>query len=77
MKPDRQIPYPAVFRDWQHGETRRVAVHQDRAGVGVQMLIAEHTWMEVVLTEDDACLLAARLLRLAGQGKLSKRVLNR
>lgn len=68
------VPYPPVFHDWQHHD-RRVATCGDIAGVGVEMYLGESRWKRVVLTEDDACLMAASLLRRAGQDKLARKVL--
>lgn len=71
-----EIPYPPVFHDWEHPE-RRVATVQDIAGVRVSTLLPgpSSTWIEVVLTEEDAALMAASLLSRAGYVSLSKRVL--
>lgn len=79
--PDSEIPYPPVFRDWRHPE-RRVSTGSDVAGVRVATLLRVEptggsTWIEVVLTEDDAALMAASLLLRAGHKKLSRRVLRK
>lgn len=71
-----KIPYPAVFHDWRR-PAERVATHTGRAGVQVEMYLGDSTWKSVELTEDDACLLAAALLRAAGRKKLSRRVLSK
>lgn len=72
-----EIPYPAVFRDWQFRECR-VATSVGAAGTFVEIFQPENgVWRRVELTEQDACLLAAALLRNAGQDKLSRRVLQR
>lgn len=73
------VPYPPVFRDWEHPD-RRVATAGDITGVGVEMLISgpgvrPGFWKRVVLTEDDACLMAASLLQRAGRDKLAAKVL--
>lgn len=73
------VPYPPVFHDWEHPD-RRVATAGDIAGVGVEMLISDPDvrpglWKRVVLTEDDACLMAVSLLQRAGQDKLARKVL--
>lgn len=75
-----EIPYPAVFRDWRRPE-ERAAVTTGDGGVRVEMLVdwkgAASVWRQVELTEDDAALMAAALLRNAGHGKLSRRVLRK
>lgn len=68
------VPYPPVFRDWEHRD-RRVATANGVAGVGVEMYLGNSQWKRVELTEDDACLLAASLLQRAGRDKLARRVL--
>lgn len=73
-----EIPYPPVFRDWIN-KRAGVATVADNAGVGVEMSVPMQpsVWQRVVLTEDDACLLAASLLDRAGQRKLSRKVLKK
>ena len=73
----RTIPYPAVFRDWQFPEERRVGAYRRPGGIAIEMLVAKNKWTRVELTEDDACLYAAKLLLLAGEEKLSNKVLKR
>jgi hypothetical protein len=70
------IPYPPVFHDWQYPE-RRVATARDIAGVRVETLLPDgsRAWIDVVLTEEDASLMAASLLMRAGHVRLAKRVL--
>lgn len=79
MTTDASIPYPPVFRDWrpERREEGRVATAQGLAGVSVEMLVGNHVWQSVELTEDDACMLAASLLLRAGRKKLSRRVLKK
>lgn len=75
--PAREIPYPPVFRDWKNPE-QRVGTVRDSVGVGVDMFQpANGTWRMVILTEDDACLMAASLLEKAGEPDLAKKVLTR
>jgi hypothetical protein len=69
-----EIPYPAVFRDWRN-RNERVATAYGQAGVLVEMYLGDGTWKQVELTEEDACLMAARMLRAAGRKKLSRKVL--
>lgn len=72
-----EIPYPPVFRDWQHRE-RRVSTGVGPGGVWVEMFQPESgSWRRVELTEEDACLLAASLLQRAGRGKLAAKVLSK
>lgn len=71
-----EIPYPGVFHDWRHPD-ERVATHLGVAGVRVEMYLGDATWKQVELTEDDACLMAAAMLRAAGRKKLSRRVLSK
>jgi hypothetical protein len=74
---EAQIPYPAVFRDWGNND-QRAAVASINTGIEVSMNIGADPlcrWVRVVLTEEDACLMAAALLRGAGKPNLSKRVL--
>lgn len=68
--------YPAVFHDWRH-PNERVATGYGQAGVIVEMYlgIVDGRWKQVELTEDDACLMAAEMLRAAGRKKLSRKVL--
>lgn len=68
------VPYPPVFRDWEHPD-RRVATTGGVAGVGVEVYLGESRWKRVNLTEDDACLMAASLLQRAGRDKLARKVL--
>lgn len=74
--PKTRIPYPPVFHDWEHPD-RRVATSGDPGGVGVETYLGASAWKRVVLTEDDATLLAASLLMRAGRKKLARRVLRR
>lgn len=74
-----EIPYPPVFHDWQVHK-RRVATSGDPMGVGVEITLGDPPgvyWQRVVLTEGDACLLAASLLERAGKEKLARRVLHK
>jgi hypothetical protein len=70
----REVPYPPVFRDWQFPELR-VATSSGPGGPGVEMYLGDSTWKRVELTEEDACLMAASLLRRAGKDKLADKVL--
>lgn len=70
---DFGLPYPPVFRDWQHPD-ERVATVSDATGIAVEMMVENGAWKRVVLTENDACLLAASLLLRANKKKLCKRV---
>jgi hypothetical protein len=73
-----EIPYPPVFHDWL--ARSRVATSQDAAGIGIEIMSEDErpvVWRRVILTEEDACLLAASLLQRAGQKKLAGRVLKR
>lgn len=75
-----QIPYPPVFHDWRPDNNRRVATTRGVGGVIVEMLLpGSHppAWLQVELTEDDACLLAASLLERADRKKLARKVLEK
>jgi len=69
---DLGIPYPPVFHDWRGGG--RVSTGGTASGVEVQMLEPDGTWRVVELTEDDAVLMAASLVRRAGYEGLARRV---
>lgn len=83
--PKLKLPYPPVFSDWRRHATivarrvdARVATGVTATGVDVQMMNPGEgpgVWHHCELTEEDAALMAASLLRCAGYKKLSKKVL--
>lgn len=60
-----EIPYPAVFHDWRSYVDVRIATSQAAAGIRVETMHSEEPglWRGIELTERDACLLAASLVK--------------